>query len=120
MIRVVPANEATWEDLQRVLGTRGQGALCQRYRLRPGETFAGSPVEERAERLREQTNAGYPEAEATSGLVAYLDDEPVGWCAVGPHVADALEALTVLGSTSLQVAGVAGRAACVQADRPVN
>lgn len=87
MIRVVPANETTWADLQQVLGTRGQGALCQcqRYRLRPGETFAGSPVEERAYRLCEQTNAGDPEAEATSGLVAYLDDEPVGWCAVGPR-----------------------------------
>ncbi len=87
MIRVVPANEATWEDLQRVLGTRGQGALCQcqRYRLRPGETFSRSPVEERAERLHEQTNAGCPEAESTSGLVAYLGDEPVGWCAVGPR-----------------------------------
>lgn len=87
MIRIVPANEATWEDLQQVLGTRGQGALCQcqRYRLRPGETFARSPVEERAQRLCEQTNAGDPEAESTSGLVAYLDDEPVGWCAVGPR-----------------------------------
>lgn len=87
MIRVVPANEATWEDLQQVLGKRGQGALCQcqRYRLRPGETFAGSPVEERAGRLYEQTNAGDPEAESTSGLVAYLGDEPVGWCAVGPR-----------------------------------
>lgn len=84
---VVPANEATWENLQCVLGTRGQGARCQcqRYRLSPGETFAGTPVEVRADRLREQTNADYPEAESTSGLVAYLDDEPVGWCAVGPR-----------------------------------
>lgn len=87
MIRVIPANKATWEDLQRVFGARGQGALCQcqRYRLRPGETFAGTPVEARADRLREQTNADYPEAGSTSGLVAYLDDMPVGWCAVGPR-----------------------------------
>ena len=45
------------------------------------------PVAERAERLRRQTNCGDPEAETTSGLVAYLDGEPVGWCAVEPRTA---------------------------------
>jgi len=28
-----------------------------------------------------------PESETTSGLVAYLDGEPVGWCAVEPRTA---------------------------------
>ncbi len=36
----------------------------------------------RAHRLREQTASGHPESDTTSGLVAYLDGEPVGWCAV--------------------------------------
>jgi GNAT superfamily N-acetyltransferase len=36
-------------------------------------------------RLDEQTDCGHPEAERTSGLVAYLDGEPVGWCAVEPR-----------------------------------
>ena len=86
-ISIVPANEATWEDLQAIFGTRGQGARCQcqRYKLRPGEHFAGFPVEERAFRLREQTDCGHPESDTTSGLVAYLDGEPVGWCAVEPR-----------------------------------
>jgi GNAT superfamily N-acetyltransferase len=88
-ISIVPANEATWEDLQAIFGTRGQGARCQcqRYKLRPGEHFAGFPVEERAFRLREQTDCGHPESDTTSGLVAYLDGEPVGWCAVEPRTA---------------------------------
>ena len=43
--------------------------------------------EERARRLRTQTNCGHPEARETSGLVAYLDGEPVGWCAVEPRTA---------------------------------
>jgi GNAT superfamily N-acetyltransferase len=86
-ISVVPANEASWEDLQAVFGTRGQASRCQcqRYKLRPRESFASFPVEERAHRLREQTDCGHPESDTTSGLVAYLDGEPVGWCAVEPR-----------------------------------
>jgi GNAT superfamily N-acetyltransferase len=45
------------------------------------------PVEERAYRLRQQTDCGHPESDSTSGLVAYLDGEPVGWCAVEPRTA---------------------------------
>lgn len=45
------------------------------------------PVEERVFRLREQTDCGNPDSESTSGLVAYLDGEPVGWCAVEPRPA---------------------------------
>ena len=34
-----------------------------------------------------QTHCGEPGADATTGLVAYLDGEPVGWCAVEPRTA---------------------------------
>jgi GNAT superfamily N-acetyltransferase len=86
-ITVVPANEARWEDLQAVFGTRGNAAVCQcqRFKLAPKESFGSFPAEERALRLRAQTNSGHPEAESTTGLVAYLDGEPVGWCAVEPR-----------------------------------
>jgi GNAT superfamily N-acetyltransferase len=88
-VTIVPANEASWEDLQAVLGTRGfNGCWCQRFKIRGREWDAGSiPVAERARRLREQTRCGQPEADTTSGLVAYLDGEPVGWCAVEPRTA---------------------------------
>jgi GNAT superfamily N-acetyltransferase len=88
-ISVVPANEASWDDLQTIFGTRGQASRCQcqRYKLRPRESFASFPAEERAHRLRQQTDCGHPEADRTSGLVAYLDGEPVGWCAVEPRTA---------------------------------
>jgi GNAT superfamily N-acetyltransferase len=88
-ISVVPANEASCEDLQTIFGTRGQASRCQcqRYKLRPREAFASFPVEERAFRLRQQTDCGHPASDATSGLVAYLDGEPVGWCAVEPRTA---------------------------------
>ena len=88
-VSVVPANEASWEDLQSIFGTRGQAARCQcqRYKLAPRESFGSRPVEERAGRLREQTDCGHPGSGPTSGLVAYLDGEPVGWCAVEPRTA---------------------------------
>ena len=88
-ILVVPANAVSWEDLQTVFGTRGQAprCQCQRYKLRPRESFGSFPAEERAHRLREQTDCGHPPAARTSGLVAYLDGEPVGWCAVEPRTA---------------------------------
>ncbi len=86
-ISVAPANEASWEDLQTVFGTRGQASRCQcqRYKLRPRESFRSFPAEERAHRLREQTDCGHRESGTTSGLIAYLDGEPVGWCAVEPR-----------------------------------
>ncbi|WP_207454448.1 GNAT family N-acetyltransferase [Herbiconiux sp. SYSU D00978] len=85
-ITVVPANEASWDDLQLVFGERGDPprCQCQWFRLR-GREFRAMPVEERAARHREQTNCGDPAATTTSGLVAYLDGEPVGWCAVAPR-----------------------------------
>ena len=88
-IRIVPANEASWEDLRAVFGTRGQAAVCwcQRYKLARGEAFKHHPPAERAARFRQQTACGMPDASATSGLLAYLDGEPVGWCAVEPRPA---------------------------------
>jgi GNAT superfamily N-acetyltransferase len=88
-LSIVPANQASWEDLQAVFGTRGTAARCQcqRYKLGPREAFASFPAEERAHRLRMQTECGHPGSETTSGLVAYLEAEPVGWCAVEPRPA---------------------------------
>ena len=88
-IAVVPANRVSWEDLQTVFGTRGAASRCQcqRYKLRPREAFRTFPVEERADRLRQQTECGHPESDSTSGLVAYLNGEPVGWSAVEPRTA---------------------------------
>jgi GNAT superfamily N-acetyltransferase len=89
VISIVPANQASGEDLQAIFGTRGPASRCwcQRYKLQRRESFASYPAEERAHRLRVQTECGNPESDTTSGLVAYLDGEPVGWCAVEPRPA---------------------------------
>jgi hypothetical protein len=79
-VTVVPANEASWEDIEAVFGTRGQAACCQcqRFKLRPRESFGSFPVEERAFRLRTQTDAGHPESDSTSGLVGYVAHPRLG------------------------------------------
>ena len=86
-ITVVPANEASWEDIQAVFGTAGDPARCwcQRYKMQPGESWHSVGAEELAFRLRTQTDCGQPRSDTTSGLIAYLDGEPVGWCAVEPR-----------------------------------
>lgn len=87
-ITVVPANKASWDDLQAILGTRGYAAACQCQRFKIGPAgWTPATRAERAAALREETNCSKPRARATSGLVAYLDGEPVGWCAVEPRTA---------------------------------
>jgi GNAT superfamily N-acetyltransferase len=96
-LTIVPANEASWDDLQAIFGmsasTGGGSAAscqCQRFKMKGREWdfhMRRVPVEERAELLREQTGCGHPGARTTSGLVAYLEGEPVGWCAVEPRTA---------------------------------
>lgn len=88
-VTVVPANEASCEDLLTAFGTRGDPSrcYCQRYKMRPGESWASFPAEDRAFRLRQQADCGHPGSAATSGLVAYLGELPVGWCAVEPPTA---------------------------------
>ncbi len=83
---------ATWDDLGRPAdnlgdarrrGPRPAPALqAEEWRVvlqRPRRGAPGAPA--RADGLWP------PEADRTSGLVAYLDDEPVGWCAVEPRPA---------------------------------
>jgi GNAT superfamily N-acetyltransferase len=88
MITVVPANQASCDDLRAVFGDRGEPARCQcqYFKIRDVE-WRSVPVGERAQRLRSQTGCGDPGAATTSGLVAYLDGEPAGWCAVEPRTA---------------------------------
>ena len=55
--------------------------------MAPGESWANVGAAQHAFRLRTQTRCGHPKSETTSGLVAYLDGEPAGWCAVEPRTA---------------------------------
>lgn len=87
-ISVVPANEASAEDLQAVFGARGYPSTCQCqwFKVRDSQ-WDSVPVAEHRQHLHEQTGCGDPTATTTSGLIAYLGGEPAGWCAVEPRTA---------------------------------
>ncbi len=87
-VRVVPANEASWDDLAAVFGTADYAAHCRCQRLKTrGWIWRETTLEERYALQREQAACGRPGAAATSGLVAYVDGEPAGWVAVEPRTA---------------------------------
>ena len=87
-LTIVPANQASWADLQAIFGTADYPSkcYCQHFKTRDCH-WSALTDEARHSRLREQTRCGDPQASSTSGLVAYLDQEPVGWVAVEPRTA---------------------------------
>jgi GNAT superfamily N-acetyltransferase len=87
-LTVVPANQAAWVDLQAIFGVGGYAGRCYCQHFKTRDRDWGSLTEAaRRDRLREQASCGNPLAGTTSGLVAYLGDEPVGWVAVEPRTA---------------------------------
>jgi GNAT superfamily N-acetyltransferase len=82
-ISIVSIADAPWEDVETVFGTRGDPARCWcQYFKMPSQAWWDSPVAEKRDALHEQVT-GDP---LPPGLLAYLDGEPVGWCAIEPRV----------------------------------
>jgi hypothetical protein len=61
----------------------GAKCYCQRFKIPNNITDEN----ERAFLLRVQTDCGNPDSHITSGLIAYVEHEPVGWCSVEPRTA---------------------------------
>ncbi|MFI7642823.1 GNAT family N-acetyltransferase [Nonomuraea sp. NPDC049400] len=85
-LTIVPANEASWDDLAAIFGTDAGRCQCQRFKV-VGWIWRDSTQEQRTAMRRAQTACGEPDSAATSGLVAYVGDEPAGWVAVEPRTA---------------------------------
>lgn len=84
-IRIVAANEASWDDLQAIL--TGTAARCQCTRQRLGDrAWYALPVEQRAAVLRDAVGcddtAVDRDPSRTAGIVASVDGEPAAWAAV--------------------------------------
>jgi GNAT superfamily N-acetyltransferase len=85
---IIPANEASADDLAAVFGTADYPGRCQCQRFKVvGWFWRDTTEEERTAMLRGQTACGDPDASSTSGLVAYVDGEPAAWVAVEPRTA---------------------------------
>ena len=96
MISVVDATPDRWPAVELVMGTRGDPSRCwcQYFHLR-GAAWRTSTRASNQAGLRAQVDAGLP-----PGVLAYEDDEPAGWCGVGPKRGyPRLAASTVAAST---------------------
>ena len=85
-IRVEAAASVLREDVSQVFAARGDLARCwcQYFKL-PNREFQKATAQACAGMLREQVQV---QASAPGpGVIAFLDGEPVGWCAVEPKPA---------------------------------
>lgn len=78
---VAPLTPDRWKDLETLFGERGAcgGCWCMWWRLKRSEFEAGKGAANRRAFRSIVTSGREP------GLLAYLDGEPVGWCAVEPR-----------------------------------
>jgi GNAT superfamily N-acetyltransferase len=80
-IDVRPATADRWDDVATLFGRRGGGASscwCQVFVRSPD---AGSAASDK----RDALHAEIAHAAVAPGLIAYVDDQPVGWTRVGPR-----------------------------------
>ena len=76
-VNVVPATPDRWDDIALLLdGSEDRGCWCQPWRGLAAGYGAATPGS-RPSALRAQLEGPVP-----PGFVAYLGDEPVGWCGV--------------------------------------
>lgn len=87
-LTIVPANEASADDLSAIFGTTDYPGRCQCQRFKViGWFWRDTTQEERTSMLRAQTACGEPGARSTSGLVAYVGGAPAAWVAVEQRTA---------------------------------
>jgi GNAT superfamily N-acetyltransferase len=69
-----------WADFEKLFGSTGAcgGCWCMSWRLGKGEKWADIKGDEAKNRMKTLVLSG-----EANGLLAYVDDEPVGWCSYG-------------------------------------
>lgn len=81
-VRVEPLTPERWPDLEALFGAKGAcaGCWCMFWRLQKGERFEDVKGARAKRRFKALVASGQAQ-----GLLAWLDDEPVGWLALGPR-----------------------------------
>ncbi len=76
-----PLDKSCWKDFEKLFGDRGAcgGCWCMAWRLKRSD-FQKQSGEGNKKAVKKLVNAN-----ETIGILAYHDDEPVGWCAVAPR-----------------------------------
>lgn len=80
---VLPATAERWPDVVTLLGGNGErGCWCQAWR-----GSAGGPPSATVAGNRARLEADIRSGAFAPGVIAYLDETPVGWCGLGPRAA---------------------------------
>lgn len=71
-----------WPAFEKLFGANGAcaGCWCMFWRLEEGERYADVKGAEAKRRMKALVRSG-----AAQGLLAFMEDEPVGWLALGPR-----------------------------------
>jgi GNAT superfamily N-acetyltransferase len=81
LLKFQPLNKVHWKDLEKLFGERGAcgGCWCMSWRLKSSD-FEKNKGEGNKKAFKKITENG-----TEPGIIAYLDDEPIAWCAVAPR-----------------------------------
>ena len=76
-----PATSDRWPDLEELFGERGAcgGCWCMFWRLPRKQFDAGKGA------TNKKAFKAIVRSDAEPGVIAYLDREPIGWCAIAPR-----------------------------------
>ncbi|MCU1505721.1 MAG: hypothetical protein QOG18_959 [Microbacteriaceae bacterium] len=81
-VDIASASSVPWADVQAVFGTRGDPSRCWcQFFLLSNSEFRETDAAACSAMLRDRVERD----SVSPGLIAYLDGEPVGWCAVEPR-----------------------------------
>lgn len=76
-----PVGPESWDDVVELFGDNGAYSNCWcTWFLVTSRVFEAAAPYERRQTLEDRIRSGRP-----SGVLAYRDGHPVGWCAVGPR-----------------------------------
>ncbi len=80
-LKIFPLNSARWNDFELLFGERGAcgGCWCMSWRLEKSDFELGKG-EPNKSAMKSIVHMDEP-----VGVLAYVDDKPVGWCAVAPR-----------------------------------
>jgi len=81
MLSFESLDKRTWRDLQKLFGDKGAcgGCWCMTWRLSHKE-YEGNKGSKNKAKFHDLVNRGMP-----LGILAYEDDDPIGWCSVSPR-----------------------------------
>jgi GNAT superfamily N-acetyltransferase len=80
-ITFLPVDKNRWRDFERLFGERGAcgGCWCMAWRLKPS-TFEKQKGNKNKKTMKKIINSN-----EIPGILAYYENEPIGWCAFAPR-----------------------------------